>query len=67
MSDLPYPPDTGRTHYEGCWQNPGHHNCAVARVRQLEAQITEMWQSFNQDRCGRERQTWAALPPSPDA
>jgi len=24
----------GTTHYEGCWQNRGHHACAVARVEE---------------------------------
>lgn len=42
MSDFPYPPDAVRTHYEGCWQHRGHHNCAVALVRQLETEIARL-------------------------
>lgn len=34
--DLPYPPDQGKTHYEGCWQNRGHHNCAVVEISRLK-------------------------------
>ncbi len=32
----PYPENPGATHYDGCWKSRGHHNCAVARVRELE-------------------------------
>lgn len=35
---FPYPPDTGRTHWDDCWRERGHHNCAVARVERLEAE-----------------------------
>jgi len=27
--------DEGKTHYEGCWQERGHHDCARARIRAL--------------------------------
>lgn len=37
--DLPYPPDEGRTHYDGCWRNRGHHNCAVAHADRLIAEL----------------------------
>jgi hypothetical protein len=26
-----------QTHWRGCWQHRGHHDCAIARVRELEA------------------------------
>jgi len=38
----PYEPDTGRTHYEGCWRERGHHNCAVAYAEAAEARIQEL-------------------------
>lgn len=28
-------PDIGRTHYEGCWRDRGHHACAIAQVERL--------------------------------
>jgi len=41
FNNLPYPPDRGRTHYDGCWQNRGHHNCAVRQIQELSKQINE--------------------------
>lgn len=38
MGTLPYPENPGQTHYEGCWRERGHHNCAVAM---LDAQQRE--------------------------
>jgi hypothetical protein len=35
---FPYPENPGQTHFEGCWREQGHHNCAVAR---LDAQQRE--------------------------
>lgn len=35
---LPEPIDRGRTHYEGCWRERGHHNCAIERIAVLEAE-----------------------------
>lgn len=32
---VPYEDDKGRTHWEGCWRERGHHNCAVAMVERL--------------------------------
>jgi hypothetical protein len=29
----------GRTHYEGCWAERGHHDCAERRIAALEAQL----------------------------
>lgn len=26
---LPYPVDATRTHFDGCWRERGHHNCAI--------------------------------------
>jgi len=39
--DLPYEPDKGRTHYEGCWRSRGHHNCAVRYIDELGASINK--------------------------
>ncbi len=40
-SVLPYPDDRGRTHWEGCWREPGHHNCAVREIERLRAALAE--------------------------
>ena len=32
----------GRTHYEGCWAERGHHDCAERRIAALEAQLTRI-------------------------
>lgn len=29
----------GRTHYEGCWESRGHHDCAVAEIKRLRSLI----------------------------
>jgi hypothetical protein len=31
----------GRTHYEGCWAERGHHDCANLRIAALEAQLKQ--------------------------
>lgn len=36
MSDLPYPDHGDKTHFDGCWKRPHHHNCAVRRVECAE-------------------------------
>ena len=33
------------THYEGCWEV--HHECAVARVKKLEAELKQMQELFD--------------------
>lgn len=30
---------TYRTHWEGCYQDPAHHACALERIRQLESEL----------------------------
>jgi len=46
MSDrlpvYPYPRNDGRTHWEGCWAEQGHHNCAIAEVERLTAALVEI-------------------------
>lgn len=32
---LPYPDEGPRTHWEGCWRAPKHHNCAVLHADSL--------------------------------
>lgn len=34
-AELPYADNPGATHYDGCWRDRGHHNCAVAEVERL--------------------------------
>lgn len=51
---LPYAPDTGRTHYEGCWRDNGHHKCAVhevERLKQQNAEYREAMALFGVERC----------------
>lgn len=38
----PYPEEGHRTHWEGCYRERRHHNCAVARVDQLTARVEEL-------------------------
>lgn len=39
---LPHPPDAGRTHWDGCWRQRGHHNCAVQRVEHTEVELAQV-------------------------
>ena len=39
---LPYPPNNGKTHWEGCWKDRGHHNCAMKEIEQQAQQIAEL-------------------------
>jgi len=36
---FPYEDNPGATHWVGCWQSRGHHNCAVVRVQGLEGRL----------------------------
>lgn len=38
----PYPEDEGQTHYEGCWRERGHHNCAVKRAEGLRDRVEQL-------------------------
>lgn len=40
--EMPYPTNPGGTHYEGCWQDRRHHNCAVALARRQENEIAAL-------------------------
>ena len=46
---FPYPDKPGATHYDGCWQHEGHHNCAVAKVRELEKELQELLDEWNRE------------------
>lgn len=50
---FPYEPDVGRTHWEGCYTERGHHNCAVIEVNLMRGvqQSTRM----SLDTCRTER------------
>jgi hypothetical protein len=37
-SKLPYPENRGSTHWEGCFRDRKHHNCAVLRINDLNAE-----------------------------
>lgn len=41
-TDLPYPPDTGGTHWRDCWRTPHHHNCAVLEIDRLRERVVEL-------------------------
>jgi hypothetical protein len=50
FDNLPYPPDRGKTHYDGCWQNRGHHNCAVRKIQELSKSINEGYKDIQKAR-----------------
>lgn len=31
-----------RTHWDGCWRSRDHHECAIARVERLEAEVARL-------------------------
>lgn len=38
-AQMKVPPDRSeRTHWDGCYKDVGHHNCALVRIEQLEAE-----------------------------
>ena len=39
--EKPYPDNKGKTHWEGCWRDKGHHNCAVDEIERLKKFIEE--------------------------
>ncbi len=41
MVFFPYPTNPGQTHFEGCYRERHHHNCAVAEVERLRADLTD--------------------------
>jgi hypothetical protein len=46
MTDLPYPDDQARTHFDRCWSSPGHHNCAVREIDQLRELLDQARQEI---------------------
>lgn len=65
VESLPYPEDQGRTHWDGCWRELGHHNCAVRKVDRLLA-AQEQVDAAADDLVGRIRQaidTFHGIPP----
>jgi len=48
LTTLPYPESPGKTHWEECWKERGHHNCAVARAEALERQLNALREGLNQ-------------------
>jgi hypothetical protein len=44
--DFPYPQNPGATHYQDCYMDKGHHNCAIVRVRHLEARVEQLQQEL---------------------
>lgn len=63
--DYPYPRDIGRTHYDGCWQNRKHHNCAVAEADNLRALLLRhRWNGYHGplmcEACGKSKQAGCA-------
>lgn len=52
VSDLPYPDNPGSTHYEGCWRDRGHHNCAVREIERLHEIILELERARRMEREG---------------
>ena len=50
MADYPYPDDPGKTHYPGCWEDRGHHACAVAEIERLRAELERLRAEWSSDR-----------------
>jgi hypothetical protein len=42
------PSNDPSTHYDGCWRNPYHWRCAVARVEQLESELAALHRRASQ-------------------
>lgn len=40
-TQLPYPQNDGQTHWDGCWSERHHHNCAVLAIADLERKLGE--------------------------
>lgn len=40
--EYPYPPDDGSTHWDGCWRERRHHNCAVGEIKRLREALEEI-------------------------
>jgi len=51
LDRLPERPHDGRTHFDGCWAERGHHNCAVEHIRRLTADVRAMWQEREAEAC----------------
>ena len=41
------------THYNGCWQDPKHHACALREIERLRALLHESFDALtsNEDTC----------------
>ena len=39
--NYPYPDNNGQTHYEECYRERGHHNCAVREIERLNFEHEE--------------------------
>lgn len=42
MMQLPYPENRGRTHWDDCWRERGHHNCAIREVERSRGIINKL-------------------------
>ena len=31
-----------QTHYEGCWETRGHHECAIAEIKRLQQVVSDL-------------------------
>lgn len=45
----PYPFRRGTTHYAGCWQSPGHHNCAVQKIDRFNIMVDSILDILDSD------------------
>ena len=43
-------PEEIKGHWNGCWNLPSHHACAVEKILKLEKRISEINQSFEEVR-----------------
>ena len=49
MTAYPYPDDPGQTHYDGCWRERGHHNCAMREVERLQNEVKDLQSILDTD------------------
>lgn len=45
--EYPFMDNPGQTHWDGCWKEKYHHNCAVQKVYDLEEELARVLHIVN--------------------